>query len=103
MKEAGGNTETIPTSTENLSKKLRKTTISGSFAVILPCLVGAIPLIFDGISFIPFCLLSTFLPVGIYSILSNILPMETLGYKNDGALALALKREENEAKVLTIL
>lgn len=100
MNEAGGNTETVPTSTDNLSKRLSKMTISGTLAVILPCLIGIIPLLIQDISFIPFCLLSTFLPVGIYSVLTNILPMETLGYKNDGALCLALKREEDEAKVL---
>ncbi len=100
MSEAGGNTETVPTSTENLAKRLKKMTISGTIAVILPCLLGLVPIFITNTPFVVFCIFSTFLPVGIYSILTNILPMESLGYKNDGALVLALKKGEDSAKVL---
>ncbi len=80
-----GYTDMIATTDENMEKRLKKMTSSALIASFTMILIGIIPLFIADLSLWGYCLLSVFLPVGIYSFLGNALPMSNEGFLNDGA------------------
>lgn len=99
LSDAGGYTEMVASDKDNIEKRFYKMTISGSLFVLIFMLIGIIPLIVK-VPLMVYCLLSMFLPVGAYVFFGNILPMESYGVRNDGAVLLGLNKKDDESKVM---
>ena len=98
-----GYTEMIPTSTENMEKRLKKMTSSALVASFCMILIGVVPLVITSIPVEVFCFLSMFLPVGVYSFFGNALPMVNEGFLNDGAVLKGIKKQDDSVKVAVSL
>ena len=96
-----GLAEMVPKHYENINKRYVKTTRGGMVANFILIVLGIIPLALA--KFLPFevfCLLAPLFSVSLYSFLSNALPMTYGNVKNDGAILLDLKKDNDSAKVL---
>lgn len=94
-----GYTEMIPTTTDNMDKRLKKMTSSALIASFTLILLGVVPLIVSGLPVELYCFLSMFLPVGVYSFFGNALPMVNEGFLNDGAIISGIKKQDDTVKV----
>ncbi|MBR2870995.1 MAG: hypothetical protein IKB98_06455, partial [Clostridia bacterium] len=98
-----GYTEMIPTTSDDVEKRFINMTRGGVLFSIIPTMLGVIPLFLSFLPMWAYCLWVMLLPVGVYSILDNILPMENEGVKNDGAVILGLKKQDDSSKVMVNL
>ncbi|MBQ8197713.1 MAG: hypothetical protein IJZ73_06645 [Clostridia bacterium] len=94
-----GYTEMLPNSDENLSKRLYLMTAGGTILTSLAVIGGIVALIFVRENLVVYCLTTMLLPIGVYCVLGNILPANDSGVRNDGAVMLGLKRNDDVAKV----
>ncbi len=97
--EEAGYTEMIPTVEDNMAKRYRKMSLGGPIVSFFMMLIGIIPLVVTGLSLHVFILLGVFLPIGGYYFFNNILPMSSMGVRNDGATAWGLKKMDDVSKV----
>ena len=88
-----GYTDMIATTDENMEKRLKKMTASALIASFTMILIGIVPLFVTGLSLWLYCLLSVFLPVGVYSFLGNALPMTNEGFLTDGAVISGINKK----------
>lgn len=98
-----GYTEMIPTSTESLAKRYRRMALAGSLASLFLVLIGVVPFFIKGISVQLFCIWAVFVPMSIYSLLSNLLPSSSYGTRNDGGVAYGLRVMDDSSKVMLAL
>lgn len=95
-----GYTEMVPQDSQDIEKRYVNLTAGGALFTIIPVVLGIIPLFFSNLPMWAFCLWAMLLPVGVYSILDNILPMINEGVKNDGAVILSIKKKDDSSKVM---
>ena len=98
-----GFTELVPTTDENLDKRLKKATSAAYLSTIPLTLIGVIPLFIMGLSLWGYCLLAAFLPAGIYTFFGNALPMTNEGFLNDGAIVSGIKKNDDSVRVAVSL
>lgn len=98
-----GFTEMVPTSLENMEKRYANMTKGGFLSTILPIAFGLAPLFISSLSLWAFSIWVMFLPVGVYSLCDNAFPMLQEGFRNDGAVLLGLKRNDDSSKVMVSL
>lgn len=95
-----GYTEMIPTKKENVGKSYKKMTLGGINASLIASVLSIFPIIFcKYISVNLYAFLAMSFPVSVYFFLNSVLPMESEGVKNDGAVALSFHRKEDTALV----
>lgn len=95
-----GSTEFYPKSSDNLEKKFAKTTSLGLVFSVIPILF-CIPIFFvKTLPVFVFILLSCFLPVGLYSLVSNAIPLVENGVRNDGAVLYGIRTNDDTTKVM---
>lgn len=97
--EEAGFTELIPTKEEKIGKKYMKMSLGGPIVSFFMMLIGIVPFIINDLPINIFILLGVFLPVGAYYFFNNILPMSSMGVRNDGATAYGLYKMDNESIV----
>ena len=100
--EEAGYTEMVPTSKENVGKRYAKMTEGGIIVSLILTIISIVPIAL--MNFLPieaYAILSMFLPMATYYYLGNALPMSSEGVKNDGATARMLRKNTDEAKVMT--
>lgn len=98
-----GFTEMIPKYSENIEKRYARMTFGALVVSIVPTLLGVIPLFLTSLPAWAFCLWATLLPVGIYSLLDNGLPISNFGVRNDGAVLCGLRRRDSSSQVMVNL
>ena len=98
-----GYTEMVPKYPEDIQKRYVKMSLGPLYFTVLPCLLGIVPLFLNFLPIWAYCLWASFLPIGAYSILDNFLPAEYEGEKNDGAVVLGMKRQDDSSKVTSNL
>lgn len=99
--EEAGYTEMVSKTTENLEKRFKKMTLGGTLFTVIPVVLGIIPFIFAGkTSAAVFITTATLLPMGLYYLFGNILPMVNGGEGNDGKVLSDLKKNNDDAKAL---
>ena len=99
-----GSTEMVPENTENLSERFVKMTRGGLIGNIVLLIISLVPLFLT--SFLPiwlYAIWAIMLPVSVYFVLGNGLPMSSDGIKNDAAVALGVKRGDDSEKVMLSL
>ena len=99
-----GSTEMVPENTENLGERFIKMTRGGLTGNIVLLVISVIPLFLT--SFLPFWLYAIWaimLPVSLYFVFGNGLPMTSDGIKNDAAVVMGIKRGEDSEKVMLSL
>ncbi len=95
-----GSTEFYPTTDKNLEKNFARTTRSGLIFSAIPVLFS-IPIFFvDALPLFVFSVLSCFLPVGLYILISNLIPLVENGVRNDGAVLSGIKNNDDTTKVM---
>ncbi len=100
--EEAGYTEMVPKSDKNVKKGLTKMTEGGIIASFIMAILSILPVAFmDYLPIEAYAILSMFLPLSTYYYLGNALPTSSEGIKNDGATARMLRKNTNEAKVVT--
>ena len=93
--EEAGATEMLPESADNLAERLKKATRGGIIASFIMAVISIAPLFTS--SFLPgiaYYLISVFFPVSVYYFFGSILPMESGGALNDGAVVRGLKKND---------
>ena len=98
--EAGA-TEIVPENAENLAERFARVTRAGVYGNVVLLVVSVVPLFLT--KFLPFWAYSLWaiaLPICLYFVLGNGLPMTTDGIKNDAAVALGVKKGEASEKVV---
>lgn len=95
-----GYTEMVPVTADNIEKRFVKMTLAPVFWTIIPTVLGVVPFFLTILPSWAYCLWVMLLPVGVYSILDNLLPMSVDGVKNDGAVALGFKKLDDTSKVM---
>ncbi|MBO4251985.1 MAG: hypothetical protein J5911_04935 [Clostridia bacterium] len=99
--EEAGCTEMAPESVDNLPERLKKMTLGGLFATLIPIAVGIIPFfIAQKLSLFLFVVWAMFLPIGIYCFFGNALPISSGGAGNDGRVLYGLKKMDDDTKVI---
>ena len=95
-----GYTEMVPEGAEDLAGRFRRITRAGVYGNVAVLAVSVVPLCLT--AYLPFWLYSLWaisLPVSLYFVLGNALPMTTDGVKNDAAVAAGVKRGDASEKV----
>ena len=101
MGEEAGYAEMVAKSVDDLSSRLKKMTMGGIIATIVPVLAGGVAFVFaDKVPFFVFIVWAMFLPIGIYSFFGNALPMSSGGSGNDGRLLYGLKKNDDDSQVV---
>lgn len=100
LSDSVGNTETVPTRTDNLKKRFLRVTSAGVKANFVLMLLGVVPFFIPDIDFRVLCILAMFLPIGAYCFFGNALPVGSAGIKNDGAMCYSLKKNDDDAKTV---
>lgn len=101
MGDEAGYTEMVPKSTENLTVRLKKMTLGGLVATVIPMLFGIIPLfLVEKLSLFGFAAWAMFLPIGVYMFFGNALPMTSGGAGNDGKVLFGIKKMDDDTKVI---
>ena len=95
-----GSTEFFPKSVDNLERKFRMTTRLGLYFSVIPILF-CLPIFFvKALPIFVFAILSCFLPVGLYSLVSNAIPLVENGVRNDGAVLSGIRHNDDTTKVM---
>ncbi len=97
---SAGFTECVAINTRNLEKRYKKITLSGVLATIIVIPLGVLPIVVNFLPSWAYCMWIMFIPMGIYSVCDNILPMISDGVKNDGAIIRGINKNEPSSKVL---
>ncbi len=97
--EEAGYTEMMPTSDENLNKRLRRMTEGGIYGPLILMLIGVVALFFTQVPLFLFCFWAMLLPMGAYYLFGNLLPMSSYGVLNDGAVIFGLRKNDDVSKV----
>ncbi len=93
--DEAGYSEMIPTKTDNISLRYRNMTLGGLYGGIVLLVLGIIPFfIVKFLSFQVFVLWAMLLPLSIYYVLGNYLPMSSNGIRNDGAVLFGIKKND---------
>lgn len=98
--DAGGVTEMIAKSTDNIKKNFYKMTLGGILFTLIAIVFGVMPFVLPKFSMPFFAFFSMFLPIGAYCLLENALPMSNNGARNDGAVLWGLNKDDAESKVV---
>ena len=102
--EEAGYTEMVSKSVEDLPKRLKKMTVGGLIATLIPIIIGVIPFFVTvKLSLFAFIVWAMFLPIGIYSFFGNALPMSSGGAGNDGRVLYGLKKNDDDTQVILSL
>ena len=102
--EEAGYTEMVPKTTENLEKRFKNMTLGGILFTVIPIVIGGIAFIFAGrISSAEFIITATMLPMGLYYLFGNALPMMNGGEGNDGKVLSDVRKNNDDAKVIMSL
>lgn len=99
-----GSTEMVPENTENLGERFVKMTRGGLTGNVVLLAVSLVPLFLT--AFLPFWLYAVWailLPVSLYFVFGNGLPMTSDGIKNDAAVAYGIKHGCDSEKVMLSL
>lgn len=94
-----GYTEMIPTNVDCVEKGYKKMTLGGLYGSIFSIILGAVGLFFTNLPLAVFCIWSMFLPIGMYYLAGNLLPMISGGARNDGAVLFGIKKKDDVTKV----
>ena len=100
---SAGHTEIVPIGKENLAKRYIKATSLGIWFSLITIALGVVPIFLKFLPAWALCMWIALIPVGVYSLLDNGLPMLNEGVKNDGALVVGLKKMDDSSKVLVNL
>lgn len=104
MGEEAGYTEMVSKSVENLPERLKKMTLGGLTATLIPIVIGIIPFFMTATLSLPlFTVWAMFLPIGVYVFFGNALPMSTGGAGNDGKVLYGLKKNDADTQVIISL
>jgi len=98
-KDEAGYTELIPTTEDKIGKRFMRMSLGGPIASLILMCVGILPLFLSTLTINMFIFLGVFLPVGAYYFFNNILPMSSMGVRNDGATAYGLAKMDDVGKV----
>ncbi len=98
-----GYTESYPTTQENLQKKFAKITRFGLIFSVIPILFCLPAFLIRSLPFFAFAVLTSFLPIGAYSLTSNAIPLCENGVRNDGAVLYGIKHNDDTSKVMFAL
>lgn len=102
--EEAGYTEMVSKSVENLPERLKKMTLGGLVATLIPIVIGIVPFfITTKLSLFAFTVWAMFLPIGIYMFFGNALPMSSGGAGNDGRVLYGLKKNDDDTQVILSL
>ncbi len=104
MGDEAGSTEMVANGTDNLVKRYKRLSFGGICGSLVITLISVVPFCMG--EFMPFwayCLLVPFLPVSVYYLLGNALPIINGGFRNDGAVLLGLMRNDNVSQVTVSL
>lgn len=99
--EQAGYTEFFPSSTDDVLKRYKKVATGGLVASFICMLIGVAPMFLT--KFIPveaYAFWAMLFPVGVYYLTGNGLPMTTDGAKNDGAVIVSAKKQDDDGKVM---
>ncbi len=96
--DEAGSTEMIKKNTNNLKKGLKNMTVGGLIFSFISLLFG-VPVLFLQVPYWLYCILVTFLPIGAYFFVGNLLPASEGGARNDGGVLYGLKKGDDETKV----
>lgn len=95
-----GYTEFYPKTKENLEKKFTLTTRLGLVFSALAVLI-CLPIFFvKTLPIFVFCMLSCFMPIGLYTLVSNSIPLVENGTRNDGAVLWGIRTNDDTTKVM---
>lgn len=102
--DEAGYTESIPTHTDNMEIRYKRTALGGIYASLIALVVG-VGLTFTvyAVSYRVFCVLSMALPVSAYYFFGNALPAINYGEKNDGAVVYGIKKKDISTAVAVSL
>ncbi len=101
--EEAGYTEMIPTTPENMEKRLKNMTLGGVVASLIMMIIGVPPLFIVELPVWGYCIWVAFLPIGAYFFFGTLLPMSNSGVLNDGAVLCALKNKWDTMTVVISL
>ncbi len=98
--EEMGSVELVSKSTENLAKRYKKAT-SGSLIFTIPLIiVGVVSLcLINILPFYAYAVLAILLPIVLYSVAGNALPVINNGACNDGAVIWSINKNTNSMQV----
>lgn len=100
MGNEAGYTQMIPTNESEVEKGLKAMTLGGLIGSFLLMLVGVVPIFIANLPSWVFCIWVMLFPIGIYYFLGNILPKESMGVRNDGAVLYGIKKNDDQTKIL---
>lgn len=104
MKEQAGFTESVPMSTDNLDKRVKKMAFGGILASGILTLLSFVPLFLCG--FVPYWLYSILaiaLPISGFYFFGNVIPTISEGVRNDGAMIMGINKGDDDVKVMLSL
>ena len=96
--DEAGYTEMIPTKKENVKIGFIKMTRGGIIASLVLTIFGLPPLFMPFLPVWVFVLWAMFLPMGAYYFFGNFLPVISMGARNDGAVLLSMKKNDDASK-----
>lgn len=104
IKEQAGYTESVPTSTENLEKRVKKMAFGGIVASGIFMILSFVPLFFCGkMAYWIYSILAIALPISGYYFFGNVIPFVSDGVRNDGSLIDGVNKNENDVAVMLSL
>ena len=90
----------IPIGTEDIERRFARMTRGGLIASLILTLIGVVPMfLMQYLPFAAYAIIAAFLPTGLYYFTGNAFPMVTDGVRNDGAVLLGFKRQDDVSKV----
>lgn len=98
--DQAGACEMLPTKSDDLKKSFARMTAGGligsavcvALGIVFACLAGIFP-------WWLYCICSIFLPVSAYCFLTNALPMNDQGIRNDGGVLYGIRHDDDTTKV----
>ena len=99
MGEEAGYTEMIPTSKNDLDKRLKKMAAGGYKVSFVVMLLGIPALFITTLPVWVFCVWSMLFPIGAYYFFASFLPASSGGVRNDGGVVYGIKNNDDASKV----
>ena len=96
--EEAGSTEMVKKTPEGMEKALKNMTIGGLVFSFIS-LLFALPVMILNVPSWLYSIVVTFLPIGAYFFVGNLLPASEGGARNDGGVLYGLKHGDDESKV----
>lgn len=104
IKEQAGYTESIPTSVEDIEKRVKKMSFGGIIASGVFMLLSFIPLFFCGkMAYWLYSIMAIALPISGYYFFGNVIPFISEGVRNDGAIIDGVNKNADDVKVMISL